>query len=396
MTETGTRRHATRISSFVPALGWLRDYDRSLLVRDVIGGLSTGAVVIPQAMAYTTIADLPVQVGLYTCMVPMVVYALLGGSRTLSVSTTSTVAVLTGSTLLAAGVAAGSTHPERTLATLTILVGAILIATRAFRLGTIIDNISEATLTGIKVGVGLTVAAGQLAKLVGVPGDPAANTFFAELRTVFDQRSQVSMVTVVLSLATIVVLLVVARVAPRVPGPLIAVAGGIALVAFASLDQHGVALIAPVPSGLPLPVAPALDNIGALLPGAFAIAIMVFLESVSVARAVRRADEPAIDNDQELSATGVSCLAGAFFRAMPSAGGFSQTAVNLGAGAQTQLSELVTVLLAVGCTLVLGPVLGNLPQATLGAMVFVAVIGLIKPAELVRFWRLSRTEFWSW
>ena len=151
---------------------WLPNYQRRWLVKDLVGGLAAGAVVIPQAMAYATIADLPVEVGLYTCMVPMVVYALLGGSRTLSVSTTSTVALLTGSTLIAAGVAAEGTDPVGDLAMLTLLVGVILLVARLLRLGALIDNISQATLIGIKVGVGLTVAAGQLPKLLGVAGDP--------------------------------------------------------------------------------------------------------------------------------------------------------------------------------------------------------------------------------
>ncbi len=141
-------------------------------------------------------------------------------------------------------------------------------------------------------------------------------------------------------------------------------------------------------------MAPSFDHVGALAPGAFAIAIMCFLETAAVAGAVRRRDEPPIDNDQELAANGVACIAGAFFRAMPSAGGFSQTAINESAGARTQLSELVTASLAVGCALFLGGVLSDLPQATLGCMVVVAVLGLIKPAEWLRLWRLGRIEFW--
>jgi SulP family sulfate permease len=373
---------------------WRRGYDRRWLSKDIVAGLAAGAVVIPQAMAYATVADLPVQVGLYTCMVPMAVYALLGGSRTLSVSTTSTVAILTASTLVAADVAAGSHDPSRALATLTLLVGAILIVARLLRLGVLIDNISEATLTGIKAGVGLTVAAGQLPKLLGIPGNPSADNFFSELRAVFDQLGRVSWTTIVFSAVTVAVLVGLRRLAPRIPGPLVAVVGGIMLVAVTSIDAHGLALIARVPSGLPTPVAPSFDHVGGLLAGAFAIAIMVFLETLAVARSVRRASEPAIDNNQELVASGVSSLAGAFFRAMPSAGGFSQTAINLGAGARTQLSELVTVALAIACALFLGGVLSDLPQATLGCMVIIAVLGLIEPAEFVQYWRLSRLEFW--
>jgi high affinity sulfate transporter 1 len=392
----GRTRAAYRCAEMqvIPSATWLRRYDRAWLAKDVVGGLAAGAVVIPQAMAYATIADLPVEVGLYTCMVPMVVYALLGGSRTLSVSTTSTVAVLTGSTLLAADVAAESSDPARDLATLTLLVGLILLLTRVLRLGALVDNISLATLTGIKTGVGLTVAAGQLPKLLGIPGDPTAKSFFAEVDAVFEQLGDTSAVTLAFSVLTIAVLLGSSRLAPRVPGPLLAVGLGIALVAFGNIDEHGVALIAEVPSGLPTPIAPDFERWGPLLPGAFAISIMVFLETVAVARSVRRPSEPPIDNDQELFANGVACTTGAFFRAMPAAGGFSQTAINQRAGAQTQLSELVTAALAVGCALFLGGVLSKLPQATLGCMVVVAVIGLIKPSEFVRLWRLDRIEFW--
>ena len=384
----------TSITGLVPSATWLPHYQKQWLAKDLVGGLAAGAVVIPQAMAYATIADLPVEVGLYTCMVPMVVYALLGGSRTLSVSTTSTVALLTGSTLIAAGVAAEGTDPVGDLAMLTLLVGVILFVARLLRLGALIDNISQATLIGIKVGVGLTVAAGQLPKLLGIDGDPDASSFFEEVGGIIDDLGDLSWTTVAFSAATLVVLLGLGRMIPQLPGPLLAVAFGIILANLASLDEHGVALIAPVPSGLPTPVAPSFDHIGALAPGAFAIAIMCFLETASVAGAVRRREEPPIDNDQELAANAVACIGGAFLRAMPSAGGFSQTAINESAGARTQLSELVTALLAVGCALFLGGVLSDLPQATLGCMVIVAVLGLIKPAEWVRLWRLGRMEFW--
>jgi sulfate permease, SulP family len=373
---------------------WRRGYDRAWLSRDVIAGLAAGAVVIPQAMAYATVADLPVQVGLYTCMVPMAVYALIGGSRTLSVSTTSTIAILTASTLIAADVASGSHDPARALATLTVLVGVILLIARLLNLGGVIDNISEATLTGIKVGVGLTVAAGQLPKLLGIPGNPNAHSFFGEMRAVFDQLGSVGWTPLTFSAVTIAVLVGLRRFAPRIPGPLVAVAGGIVLVAATSIEDHGLAVIARVPSGLPVPVAPSVHHFGALLPGAFAIAIMVFLETLAVARSVRRASEPPIDNNQELVAGGLACVAGAFLRAMPSAGGFSQTAINQRSGARTQLSEMVTVVLAVACALFLGSVLSDLPQATLGCMVVIAVLGLIDPSEFVTFWRLSRLEFW--
>lgn len=372
----------------------LAGYRRSWLRPDIVAGLSAGAVVIPQAMAYATIADLPVQIGLYTCMVPMVVYALLGGSRTASVSTTSTIATLTASTLVGAGIAAGSEDAQTALMTLTLMVGVILLLARLARLGSIIENISDATLTGIKIGVGLTVAAGQLPKLLGVPADPAATGFFRVLWSALKHLGSANPATVILAAASIAGLYAMSKLLPRVPGPLVVVAVGIALVAFAHLDDHGVALISPVPSGIPLPGVPRLRDIGDLLPGALAISMMAFLETVAVGRGVRRASEPQIDSNQELFANGMASLAGSFFHTLPPAGGFSQTAVALRAGARTQMAAIVTAVLAVAVALFLAPVLDDLPQATLGAMVVVATLGLLDFGALALFWRVSRVEFW--
>ncbi|MDH6282418.1 SulP family inorganic anion transporter [Prescottella agglutinans] len=369
-------------------------YRKPWLRADLVAGLSAGAVVIPQAMAYATIADMPVQIGLYTCMVPMIVYALLGGSRTTSVSTTSTIATLTASTLIGAGIAAGSDDAQTSLMTLTLMVGVILVAARVLRLGAVIENISEATMSGIKAGVGLTVAASQLPKLLGVPGDPDATGFVHVLGGVLRQLGDANGATVALSAVSIVGLLAMTRFVPRVPGPLVVVAVGIALIAFTGLRDRGVELIAEVPRGIPLPGIPSLHDVGALLPGALAISVMAFLETVAVARGVRRPEEPQIDSDRELLANGVASVAGSFFHTLPPAGGFSQTAVALRAGARTQLSGIVTAVLAVLVALFLAPVLSDLPQATLGAMVVVATLGLVEPGSFVRYWRVNRIEFW--
>ena len=376
-------------------LGWaspFAGYRREWLRADLVGGLAAGCVVVPQAMAYATIAGLPVQVGLYTCMVPMAVYALLGGSRLLSVSTTSTIATLTATTLITAGVVAGSDDVLGDLATLVLLVGIVLLAARLLRLGPLVDNISDAIVIGLKVGVGLTVAAGQLPKLLGVPADPDASSFVEQVDAVLGHLGDVSWSTVALSAGAIAGLLVLARVAPRIPAPLVVVAAGIVLVALFDLEDHGIALISEVPSGLPAPRLPSFDAVDRLLPGAVAIALMAYLETVSVARAVRRPSDPPVDNDREMLANGTAAVAGAFFGSMPPAGGFSQTAVNESSGSQTQVSGLTTVALAVAAALFLGPVLDDLPEAILASLVVVAVIGLIKPDEIAFLARYDRLE----
>jgi SulP family sulfate permease len=375
----------------------LSRYQRAWVGSDIVAGLAAGAVVVPQAMAYATIANLPVEVGLYTCIVPMAVYALLGGSRAMSVSTTSTIATLTATTLVSAGVAGQADDASGALGSLTmltLLVGAILLLARLFRLGSLVENISQATVLGLKIGVGATVAVGQLPKLLGETENVSGHGFLRSLAAVAGAFASANGATIALSVGSILVLVLLKRFAPAVPGSLVVVVAGILLVWLAHIDRAGVALIAPVPSGLPVPGLPDVGQTAALVPGALAIAVMAFLESAAVARGIRRTAEPQIDSDQELFATGAANVVGSFFTAMPAAGGFSQSAVNQSAGAKSQLSSLVTVALAVLVALFLGPVLSLLPQATLAAMVFVAVVGLIDVRELTRWWSLSRRDFW--
>lgn len=369
-------------------------YQRSWILRDIVAGLSAGAVVIPQAMAYATIANLPVQVGLYTCILPMLVYAFLGGSRAMSVSTTSTIATLTATTLVSAGVAAGADDAIGALMMLTLLVGVILLIARLCRLGSLVENISGATVLGLKIGVGATVAVGQLPKLLGESDNFSGHGFFRAVAAVGQAFGSVNWPTVALSAGSIVVLLLLKRFAPKVPGTLVVVVGGILLVWLAGIDKAGVDLIEAVPSGLPVPGIPDFALATTLAPGALAIAVMAFLESAAVARSLRTATEPQIDSNQELFATGAANTVGAFFGTMPAAGGFSQSAVNQSAGARSQVATVVTVVLAVLVALFLGPVLSLLPEATLAAMVFVAVAGLINIPELVRWARISRVDFW--
>lgn len=371
----------------------IRPYHRGWLRADILAGLSTGAVVIPLAMAYATVANMPVQMGLYTCIVPVVVYAFIGGSRIASISTTSTVSTLTASTMLAGGVLIGSDDQRGDLVTLTLLVGLFLLVARVFRLGMLVDNISDMTLVGIKMAVGLTVMAAQLPKLLGVRPHPHTTGFFRVAWAALSDIPRASGSTVAVSAVCLIVLLLLTRFAPRVPGPLVVLAIGIAISAVVAFPAHGVALIPAVPSGFPTPEIPHLDrHIVPLLPGALAIAVMAFLESIAVARTSRRADEPPIEPDRELFALGAAAVVGAFFHSLPPAGGFAQTAVNLRSGARSQISGLVMVVLAVLVALVVAPILDLLPQAVLGAVVVVAVTRLVDVTALRRLYRLNPRE----
>ncbi|WP_235734543.1 SulP family inorganic anion transporter [Nocardioides alcanivorans] len=361
--------------------------------RDLLAGLVTGAVVIPQAMAYATIAGLPVEIGLYTCMLPMLVYALMGGSRTLSMSTTSTIAILTATTV--------GSLPDRTDAqllravfTLTVLVGTCLLLMRLFRLGSVVEQVSPATMTGVKTGVGLTVVATQLPALLGVSSGAADAGFFRTVADVARKVESADVGTVAISVTAVASLLLLRRFLPRIPGPLVVVTVAILVVACTPIEEHGLDLVGRVPTGLPTPSVPLWSDVLTLLPGALAIAVMAFMETVIVARAQRRRADPPIDPQRELLANGIAALAGGFSQSLPPAGGLSQSAVNQRAGAASQLAGITTAALAVLVALFLGPVLADLPAAVLASMVLVAVVGLIRPDEFTTLLRIDRAEFW--
>lgn len=357
---------------------------------DVVAGGAAGAVVIPQAMGYAGVAGLPVQVGLYTCIVPMAAYALIGGARRLSMSTTSTIVALAGLALAAAGTPSDPDAAMAAVSTLTLLTGLALFGFWLLRLGWVVDTISDTVVTGLKVGVGLTIIVDQLPHLLGLPA--SSDGFFRGLWDVLTSLGSANGATVVLTTVTLTGLWALHRWAPRVPGPLFAVAGGIAATAWLNLPDRGVELIAPVPSGLPAPAVPPLADAGTMLPYALAIALMAFMETIAVGRSTREPLDPPIVAGRELLANGTAAVAGAFFATAPPAGGFSQTMVNVAAGARTQASSLVTAAVAVAAALFLAPVLSDLPEATLAAVVVVAVAGLLDVAELRRIARIDRTE----
>src|SRR5688572_9231581 len=238
----------------VPVLDWMRGYRKEWLRLDVVAGLTAAAVVIPKAMAYATIAGLPVQVGLYTALVPMVIYAVLGTSRPLSVSTTTTIAILTAAEL---GNLAPNGDPAvllRATATLTLLVGGILIAASALRLGFVANFISDPVLIGFKAGIGLVIVLDQVPKLLGVHIDKGG--FFHNIAATVQAIPETVVPALIVGVATIALLVSLHHFVPKVPAPLVAIAGAIIAASVLGLAQHGVELVGEVPSGLPSLVFP--------------------------------------------------------------------------------------------------------------------------------------------
>jgi high affinity sulfate transporter 1 len=372
-------------------LGWLRRYSKAWLKPDVVAGLTAAAVVIPKAMAYGTIAGLPVQVGLYTAFLPMLVYVVLGTSSVLSVSTTTTLAILTGADLAGAAPAGDSAALLRAAATLTLLVGAILVAAWILRLGFVANFISEPVLVGFKAGIGVVIVLDQVPKLLGF--HVSGPNFLAKLRATVAHVPETSLPTLVVAAVMIAILVGFERFFPRVPAPLVAVAAGIAGAAWLGLKARGIELVGHIPTGFPPLTRPDFSLAPVLWSGAIGIALMSFTETVAAGRAFARTDEPAPRANRELFATGLGNAAGAFLGAMPSGGGTSQTAVNRHAGARTQLAEIVTAGATLATMFFLAPYIGLMPQATLAAVVVVYSIGLIKPVEFRSILRIRRTEF---
>lgn len=357
---------------------------------DLIAGLTAAAVVLPKAMAYATVAGLPVAVGLYTAFVPMVVYALLGSSQVLSVSSTTTLAILAGSEL---ALVVPDGDPARLLAataTLSALVGAMLLLARLLRLGFVANFISAPVLTGFKAGIGLVIVVDQLPKLFGVHF--AKQGFFLDLAALVGHLPDASPLTLAVAGASLTVLIGMERLWPHSPAPLVAVGGGIAAAWWFGLEALGVGIVGNIPQGLPSLTWPDLALAGQLLPGALGIALMSFTETIAAGRAFARPGDPAVDANRELVATGAANLGGAFFDAMPAGGGTSQTAVVRATGGRSQKASLVTAAVAAATMLLLAPLLGLLPHATLAAVVIVYSVGLIAPAEFLAIRKIRRME----
>ena len=357
---------------------------------DVVAGLTAAAVVLPKAMAYATVAGLPVAVGLYTAFVPMVIYALLGSSQVLSVSSTTTLAILAGTEL---GLAVPDGDPVKLMvatATLSALVGVLLVLARLLRLGFVANFISAPVLTGFKAGIGLVIVVDQLPKLFGVHIQKQG--FFLDLLSLAQQLPETSPLTLAVAAASLLVLIGMERWWPHSPAPLIAVGGGIGAAWFFGLPALGVSTVGHIPRGLPSLTVPDLALVQQLLPGALGIALMSFTETIAAGRAFIRPGEPPIDANRELIASGAANLGGALFGAMPAGGGTSQTAVVRASGGRSQKASLVTAAAAAATMLLLAPLLGLLPHATLAAVVIVYSVGLIQPAEFLAIRKIRLME----
>jgi SulP family sulfate permease len=390
----------------------LSHYKRADLPSDIVAGIVTAIMLIPQSMAYAQLAGLPPQIGLYTSVVPLIVYALLGTSGQLSVGP-----VAITSLLVFSGVGAlaepGSARYIALVLLLALMVGVIKFGLGLLRMGAILNFISHPVLSAFTTASALIIAAGQLKYLLGYK--IGGEYFYQIVAQAATGIGKTNSTTLTIGLLSIVLLLFFrkglrpilskAGLAPLTvtlivsAAPLVTVIGGILAAWLGALDQSAkVAIVGSIPGGLsPLSIpALSLADMEALLPTALTIVLVSVVESIAVAKSLASKRRSSIDPDQELIALGAANIAAALFSGYPVTGGFARSVVNYQAGAITGLASLVT---ASGIALILlffTPLFYYLPQAVLAATVIVAVFGLVDFGEPRRIWQTNRSDALTW
>jgi SulP family sulfate permease len=383
----------TGIARVLPIVGWSRHYPRPLLRGDLAAGLTVAVMLIPQGMAYASLAGMPPVTGLYAAIVGIIAYAVLGTSGSLAVGPVAITSLLTLSGLEAITEPEDPSYPA-VAALLALTVGAILLLSGVLRLGFLVNFLSHPVISGFTSAAAITIALSQVKDLLGVDiGRPEG--VVATLGALAEEISTLSGWTLAIGLTSVVVLLAGKRFAPRAPIALIVMVVATLVAWAASLSERGVAVLGDVPTGFPSPQLPEMSGslLGDLLPVALTIAVVAYAEGVSVAKAIARRTRERIDANQELIATGAANAASGLFGGFPVAGGFSRTAVNHQAGARTPLASIVTAAMLMVAVLWLTPALFHLPKAVLAAVVVVAVIGLVDVADAVETFRTRRSDF---
>jgi SulP family sulfate permease len=373
-------------------LGWAPRYPRDRLRGDITAGLTVAVMLIPQGMAYATLAGMPPVTGLYAAIVGITVYALLGTSGSLAVGPVAITSLLTVEGLSRIATPEDATYPA-TAAALALLVGGLLIALGLLRLGVLVNLLSHPVISGFTSAAAIVIALSQVKDLLGLDiGRP--DGLIDTLRALADGIGGTDAATATLAAAAIVVLVAGRRYARRWPTALAVVVLATVATWALRLDEHGVAILRDVPGGLPSPAVPDLSVglLGDLFPVAITIAVVAFAEGISVAKAIARKTRESVEPNQELIATGAANAAAGVFSGFPIAGGFSRTAVNHDAGARTPLASMITAAVLVIAVLWLTPLFFYLPKAVLAAIVVVAVLGLVDIADARHTFRVSRTD----
>ncbi|TDT16135.1 SulP family sulfate permease [Ilumatobacter fluminis] len=380
------------LTRLLPILGWARRYDRDDLRPDLAAGLTIGAMLVPQGMAYALLAGLPPEVGLYASIVPVLVYALFGTSRQLAVGPVAIVSLLTASALSPL-FEQGSAGYISAAALLALMVGAVHLVLGFGRLGFVVNFLSHSVLVGFTAAAAIIIGFSQVKHLFGITTE-RKDHFYETVEEVVRQIDGTNGTTLVLGVASIALLVLMKKFVPRVPGALVLVIASILAVELFDLTDRGVKTVGEIPSSLPAFGLPDFDTgtMGSLIGTAFVITLVGFMESIAVAKVYARRHRYDVDANQELIGLGASNVASGLFGGYPVTGGFSRTAVNDTAGARTPLASIVTAILILLTVLFLTPLFSSLPNAALGAIIIVAVINLIDIGEMRHIAHVKRSD----
>jgi len=368
----------------VPA--WVRAYDHAWLRPDAMAGLIVWSVVTPQCVAYAKIAGLPPEAGLMAAPPAMIGYALLGGSRSLVVSATTATSAVSAAAI--ATMAHGDAARFAALsAALALVTAAVLAAAGVLRLGGIADLVSKPVMTGFLFGLGLTIAIGQLPAIFGVAS--GSGNFIPRLESLISHLGSTHVQTLIVGVASLAALIGLRRAVPKVPGTLVVLVTAIAASALLHLSHHGVAVVGTLPRALPHPAFPSVSaaDFAALVPTAFGVMLMT-TEAVGVARGLASQQHYTIDANRELMAIGTANALAGLSSGFVQSGGASQTAAADAAGGRSQLTSVIAAGLILLTGALLAPLFTDLPEATLSAIVIVAVSGFLRVDELRRFARV--------
>ena len=380
------------LAKLVPIFGWAPRYEGNDLRSDLAAGLTVGAMLVPQAMAYALLAGLPPEVGLYAATVPVVIYALFGTSRQLAVGPVAIVSLLTASAL-APLVGEGGSGYLGAAALLALMVGVIHIVLGVGRLGFLVNFLSHSVLVGFTAAAAIIIGFSQAKHLFGISIERKEH-FYETVLEVVRNLSDTNTTTLALGGIALVALFLLKRFAPRIPAALVVVVGSIIAVEVFNLEDRGVKVVGDIPDTLPAFGLPTLDGslIGNLITTALVITIVGFMESIAVAKVYARRHRYEVQPNNELIGLGAANVAAGLFGGYPVTGGFSRTAVNDTAGARTPLASLVTAGVVLATIAFLTPLFASLPNAALGAIIIMAVVGLIDIAEMRHIAKVKRSD----
>ena len=375
--------------AFVPFLGWIGELkDWKVVQADIVAGVTVALVLVPQSMAYASLAGLPVQYGLYASFLPGMVAAIFGSSRQLATGPVAVVSLMTASALEPL---AGA-NPEGYIAyaiLLAALVGIFQLALGLLRLGVLVDFLSHPVVIGFTNAAAIIIATSQLGKLFGVSVEKAEHQYETVWNTIVAATQETHLLTLGMALIAFAVMILIKKLWPKAPAVLIAVVVTTLLSWWGGFEVAGGKVVGVVPEGLPPVSLPTfdLDVIGELTAVAIAISLIGFMEAISIAKAMAAQTRQRLDANQELVGQGLSNITSGLFQGYAVSGSFSRSAVNITAGAITGFSSIVTAIV-VGLTLLfLTPLLYHLPQATLAAVIIMAVINLVKVQPVIQAWK---------